>query len=250
ALIDERDETADGWVGMLELERLYPNTLEDPHAFVDTALIQTGLPEVQAAAALMLAESEPELARGLLEEAWALAPGDSHLRRARTSVGLPVTLERTLPGHLFFDPLTGARVELPRRAAGVNKPTLTEARVTGAQVAKERASLIDRALKESGPAAIATLCLLKGGQFPNLEDLERQLTDVARDLSSLEYGRDLRWLDENEQAKLSALLPLEKETVDALKAPDAGDEALFEPYLLRLGIAPVDGPDGPYLQRY
>lgn len=250
ALIAERSDTPDGWVGLLDLIRVQPELVPDRDAVFARALATVDDPEVHAAVATAMYEDQPDRARGLLEEAWLRRPGDRHLRRIRKSLGQPTALRDVTPAHLWFDPLTAAPLEAPRTTPVDGPLTLDAAAARGRTLRQERDALIDLAVAQRGPRAIATLVLLRRRQLPALEDLPFALKDTARDLSGMAAGREVTWLDPIEEERLLDLVPFSEADGLALTPPEADQPQAFAPYLERLGLGAVDGPEGPLLRRY
>jgi len=247
-LVAERETTPDGWVGLLTVARHHPDAVPDLDRLYREALKRAELPEVQAEVALALdQQGDHRTAFGLLEQAWFLAPGDRHLRRARKLVGLPTGLVDTVPAQLLSDPLTGDPLPAPRRTP--TEVDLDAAGPLGDTMLAERQAAFDLAMQRPWPEAIPALLLVRDGALPPLEELEIGLNDVALDLRATTRGSDIRWLTPDQRAAVAARLQTDPIDDSVLAAPNADDPEAFGVWLTGLGLGAVAGPRGPALHR-
>jgi len=257
SLAQARPTTPDGWVGLLTVARHHPSAVPDRESLYRRALQAADLPEVQAEVALALdAEGQSTRAVGLLELAWVRAPGDRHVRRARKLLGLPTELVDAVPAHLLADPLTGRPLDAPRREPQPDVDLLQRAESVGEQVLAERRAAFDRSLQQPWPRALPLLLLVRDGTLPELQDLELALNDVAIDLAAAARGTEIRWLSPEQRQQIGQRLEREPIDQEALRLPaqggtpdNPGDPQIIGEWLGSLGLAAVQGPRGPALQR-
>lgn len=250
-LVRERPSTPDGWVGLLEVARLYPDAIPDRDRLYRDAIAQN-LPEVHAEIALALhGEGREETAVGLLELGWLEAPGDRYLRRARKLVSLPTRLEGTQPEHVLYDPRTGSALADPRRTPSAEAASMERATEVGREVLAERRAQLDEAITLPLPRAIPVLLLARDGALPTPTSARDRVHELAVDLKSMGDGIDLPWLPPEVQAALVAKVREQGLEPAILPTPEQGaPESDFNAWIDRMGLEAVEGPRGLRLRRY
>ena len=193
-----RDEAgvAASWVGLLRVSRWYPEAVADDAETWDAALEAGELPEVVAEVArTMDSAGKHDLARGLLERAWADLPGDRYLRRARKGLGMPTALIGTTPAHLYYNPVDGSVLDEPRDL-GDGPLDVASATATGELLAAAQGFLYARIEADPGPACLGPLLLYKRGYLGEADGIGDLLRGVVVDLRTIRSGRDVPWADE------------------------------------------------------
>jgi membrane associated rhomboid family serine protease len=196
ALRAERPNDEEVLVGILRFVRSYSDApLQTARLEPLAREILAGQPSTDLLVELVAtweAQGQTDPARGLLDLAWALHPGDRDLRRARKARGLGVELDPTsaTPVERLVDPWGR-----PRPTTPLPPLSLDATQAAGAAIAAERARLVAEAeagLAASANAAAEPLLRLKHGGLP--ADRIAALAGLAEDLRTVTADRDVAWM--------------------------------------------------------
>ncbi len=195
-LIDDRPHDESAWVGRLDLAASEPP--EAARSVIRAALASAPGPAVVVACAMVLDKHDaPELADGLLEIAWAAAPGDRALSRARRARGAVRTLdaETRAPVELTRDPLGQPR-EPAAIAALSASPSLEAAERAAAVLADDKRRLVARAAPPHDEL-LAWVALRYGHLDAAPGTLEGELEAAATARQYVLDGQSLPWVPDD-----------------------------------------------------
>ncbi len=252
ALIAEQPTLADGWAGLLALEAREGGYERPPAAIWERALAASQDPALSAeVAASMHSHGEIALAVGVLELAWARAPGDRSLRRVRLMVGVPVAIEDQAPAHLRRDPRTGAPLDAPS-LAGDAPVALDAARAVGEAWQEDRRALAADATGPDDGRRLGALLLLHRGLLPDPETLGPAVAATLDEVSLVARGTEPRWMPAEVTAWIQARNADDPSWTAAwAEAAAASPEGapLAAETLAALGLRTVSTPRGAVLAR-